>query len=231
MRSRFGGSSGEVTRWMSDTTVHSLQGHGALGSKSVALTASDGLETAQTTVTYNGRVWTATATTNAARRSFAPSIRRHLPTRSTCIRDPSNAKCQTIGKHVWKASFSYLALDACDVVLHATNARDLQLRIDESVGRAWIFVARLPDTSNVHQHSIKPANRILQIGDASHALPVIVKKLKTDVLVMGAVSRSRIERSFIGNTAEKVIDHVDCDVLVVKPANFKTSVTRTRAKL
>ena len=35
----------------------------------------------------------------------------------------------------------------------------------------------------------------------------------------------------LGNTAEKVIDHVDCDVLVVKPANFKTAVKRKRAKL
>jgi len=81
------------------------------------------------------------------------------------------------------------------------------------------------------RHSIKPANRILQTGDAVHALPAIAAKLKTDVLVMGAVSRSRLERPFIGNTAEKVIDHVDCDVLVVKPANFKTSVKRVRARL
>lgn len=81
------------------------------------------------------------------------------------------------------------------------------------------------------QHSIKPANRHLQTGDAVHALPAIAAKLKTNVLVMGAVSRSRIERPFIGNTAEKVIDHVDCDVLVVKPANFKTSVKRSRARL
>jgi universal stress protein E len=81
------------------------------------------------------------------------------------------------------------------------------------------------------RYSIKPANRILQTGDAVHAIPAIAAKLKANVLVMGAVSRSRLERPFIGNTAEKVIDHVDCDVLVVKPANFKTLVKRTRARL
>jgi universal stress protein E len=81
------------------------------------------------------------------------------------------------------------------------------------------------------RHSVRPANRILQTGDAVHVLPAIAKKLKADVLIMGAVSRSRLERPFIGNTAEKVIDHVECDVLVVKPASFKTSVRRARVKV
>jgi Universal stress protein family len=38
--------------------------------------------------------------------------------------------------------------------------------------------------------------------------------------VMGAVSRSGLKRLIIGNTAEKVIDQVACDLLVVKPKGF-----------
>jgi len=34
---------------------------------------------------------------------------------------------------------------------------------------------------------------------------------------MGAVSRSRFDRILIGNTAEKVLDRLECDVLVLKP--------------
>ena len=34
---------------------------------------------------------------------------------------------------------------------------------------------------------------------------------------MGAVSRSRMDRILIGNTAEKVLDKLECDVLVIKP--------------
>jgi universal stress protein E len=37
---------------------------------------------------------------------------------------------------------------------------------------------------------------------------------------MGAVSRSALERMLIGQTAEQVLDAVDCDVLVVKPPDF-----------
>jgi universal stress protein E len=39
---------------------------------------------------------------------------------------------------------------------------------------------------------------------------------------MGAVSRSRLERLLIGNTAEHVLDELDCDVLIVKPPGFKS---------
>ena len=47
-------------------------------------------------------------------------------------------------------------------------------------------------------------------------LPAIARRWKAHVLVMGAVSRSGLKRLFIGNTAERVLDAVDCDVLVVK---------------
>jgi universal stress protein E len=41
---------------------------------------------------------------------------------------------------------------------------------------------------------------------------------------MGAVSRSALQRVFIGNTAERVLDALACDVLVVKPRGTKTRV-------
>ena len=61
-----------------------------------------------------------------------------------------------------------------------------------------------PDTLDGHQRS-----------DQQH-------QLRRDVLVMGAVSRSGLARLMIGNTAERAIDALPCDVLVVKPAHFKS---------
>jgi universal stress protein E len=43
---------------------------------------------------------------------------------------------------------------------------------------------------------------------------------------MGAVSRSGLKRLFVGSTAERMIDHLGCDVLVLKPAGFKSPVSR-----
>jgi universal stress protein E len=45
---------------------------------------------------------------------------------------------------------------------------------------------------------------------------------------MGAVSRSALRRLLIGNTAERVLDELGCDVLIVKPRGFKTTVPRRR---
>jgi len=53
--------------------------------------------------------------------------------------------------------------------------------------------------------------------DILHALPAIVDELNASAVVIGAVSRSRLDRVLIGNTAEKVLDKLECDVLVVKP--------------
>jgi nucleotide-binding universal stress UspA family protein len=47
------------------------------------------------------------------------------------------------------------------------------------------------------------------------------------IVVMGAISRSGLKGFFIGNTAERVLDSLNCDVLVVKPTNFKQRVARS----
>ena len=45
---------------------------------------------------------------------------------------------------------------------------------------------------------------------------------------MGAVARSGLKRVFIGNTAERLLNQLRCDVLVVKPAEFKARVLPRR---
>ncbi len=61
-----------------------------------------------------------------------------------------------------------------------------------------------------------PIDAILQAARAS----------RSAIVVMGAVSRSGLKRLLIGNTAERILDELRCDVLVVKPAGFKTKVPR-----
>ena len=59
-------------------------------------------------------------------------------------------------------------------------------------------------------------------GHASAALQKLVEEQGMDVVVAGAVSRGRLERLLVGNTAEEILDDVDCDVVVVKPDGFGT---------
>ena len=59
------------------------------------------------------------------------------------------------------------------------------------------------------------------------AIEQTARQIHSSIVVMGAVSRSGLKGFFIGNTAERVLDSLACDVLVVKPANFKPRVARS----
>lgn len=77
------------------------------------------------------------------------------------------------------------------------------------------------------KHHIDPADCVIREGGIANVIAAEAHRLRSDVLVMGAVSRSLLARPVIGATAERVIDHVDCDVFVVKPAKFKVPVRRS----
>jgi universal stress protein E len=67
--------------------------------------------------------------------------------------------------------------------------------------------------------------RHLVAGKPTAAIPEVAAETGCSILVMGAVSRSGLKRVFIGNTAERVLDALPCDVLVVKPPSFRSSVS------
>jgi hypothetical protein len=58
------------------------------------------------------------------------------------------------------------------------------------------------------------------------AIPKVARETGAALVVMGAVSRSGLKRLFIGNTAERTLNELTCDVLVVKPSRFVTQVAR-----
>lgn len=56
----------------------------------------------------------------------------------------------------------------------------------------------------------------------------VTQRIRASLVVMGAISRSGLKRVLIGNTAERVLDHLASDVLIVKPAHFSARVPRGR---
>jgi universal stress protein E len=76
------------------------------------------------------------------------------------------------------------------------------------------------------RYQLPPKNLVALQGDPSFHLPRVAVRHKAALLVMGAVSRSGLERIFIGSTAERVLDHISCDVLIVKPRGFTSGVPR-----
>jgi nucleotide-binding universal stress UspA family protein len=61
-------------------------------------------------------------------------------------------------------------------------------------------------------------------GDPALVIPDLVRSQDIDLLVMGTVCRTGIPGFIIGNTAEKVLDTVDCSVLTVKPVGFVSPI-------
>lgn len=62
-------------------------------------------------------------------------------------------------------------------------------------------------------------------GDSRVRLPEFAIDKEVDLMVVGAVSRNRIKRWLIGSTAEKILDKLPCDLLILKPEGFETTVS------
>lgn len=61
-------------------------------------------------------------------------------------------------------------------------------------------------------------------GNANHVIPDYAEENDIDLIIMGTVGRSGIAGLVIGNTAESVLQAVDCSVLMLKPEGFKSLV-------
>lgn len=58
------------------------------------------------------------------------------------------------------------------------------------------------------------------------AIQEVATQTGCQIVALGSISRSGVDRVLIGNTAEKLIDRLHCDVLVVKPPDFRHRVVR-----
>lgn len=64
----------------------------------------------------------------------------------------------------------------------------------------------------------------LVCGAPSAAIQEVVERREADLLVMGSVSRGGIAGLLLGNTAERLLDRVQCSLLTIKPADFVSPV-------
>ena len=85
----------------------------------------------------------------------------------------------------------------------------------KSIEKAFVRLARA---------AAIPANRRhLLLGTVPDVFSSALKASRAQIMVMGA-SRARHRATLIGNTAERMLDELPCDVLVVKPPGFANKV-------
>jgi len=63
-------------------------------------------------------------------------------------------------------------------------------------------------------------------GLPEEVIPDIAAQLDAGVVVLGTIGRTGLSAAFLGNTAEQVIDHLRCDLLAIKPDDFKSPIDR-----
>jgi universal stress protein E len=71
---------------------------------------------------------------------------------------------------------------------------------------------------------LKPQTHLVK-GFARKEIPALAKHIEADLVVMGTVARTGIPGFIMGNTAETILNQLDCSVLAIKPPGFITPVT------
>ena len=79
------------------------------------------------------------------------------------------------------------------------------------------------------RHQLSERSVYVELGRIEATLPTYSREVRADAVVMGAISRSYPQRVLFGYTAEKVLDALDSDVLIVKPKGFRSPVHRRPA--
>ncbi|MDH3373087.1 MAG: universal stress protein [Gammaproteobacteria bacterium] len=122
--------------------------------------------------------------------------------------------------------------------VHAFHSYDPRIAVATATANAYIPVSLPFDEieQQMHEdhqkrfgeitsfHGVDDDHAHLVAGLTHEELPLIAGNLKADVVVMGAVARNRWKRLFIGATAERTLEHLPCDLLIIKPDWFKTPV-------
>ena len=127
--------------------------------------------------------------------------------------------------HVWDAIGESVMRGA----FMPTPEEEIRAYVDaERIRHSRALDEVLDALKSTHGHDaldyLKPARHLPQ-GAARKEIPALVRQIQADVLVMGTVARTGIPGFFIGNTAETILNRIDCSVLAVKPEGFLTPVT------
>jgi universal stress protein E len=111
------------------------------------------------------------------------------------------------------------AVDALDV----ETATALNHKIAVSAQRRFSWLLR--------DYSVPERCRHLLARPAADAIEQTARKTHSAIVTLGVVARSGWRQLLIGRTAERLLDRLPCDLLVVKPPNFRIAIAREPRRL
>lgn len=158
---------------------------------------------------------------------------RQAPRRVIAAVDPLRALHETNGlhDHVVKAALD-LALQ-CDASVHLVHAFEGLMPMQPGEVFTHSMQTVIDNIRNLHRsgfdeyaqrYSVPPERMHFIEGPAALVIPGFATDHRADVVVVGTIHRTGLDRVIMGSTAERILDAVHCDVLAVKPAGFETDL-------
>ena len=147
-------------------------------------------------------------------------------------------KPQQLDKDILR--FAKSLADTLSGPLHAVHAYDqFPVKIARDKDRSVSIEAQLKAVTRHAGEQFSRALRSARVarsrqyligGDPVDAIVEAVLKSHGAIAVMGTLSRTGYKRLLFGDTAERVLDVLSCDILAVKPPGFSGKVPRTPRK-
>ena len=127
--------------------------------------------------------------------------------------------------HVWDA----IGETVINSVFHDASEEEVAAYVEQArrQNAANLDALMREVTSNIGQDTSDYLRLQMHLikGTPRKEVPVFAEKIKADPVVIGTVARTGIPGFIMGNTAETILNQLDCSVLAVKPPGFVTPVT------
>jgi universal stress protein E len=166
-----------------------------------------------------------------------PTALRDKPVFIAAI-DPMNANDKPAALDDQILAVSKALSGATGADLHVFHSFDPRIAVASTTANAYIPVSlpldeieremraqhesRFRELTDFHE---VPTDKLhLVSGLANEELPTLAEQLEASLVVMGAVARNRLKRLFVGATAERTLEHLPCDLLIIKPEWFHSPV-------
>jgi len=118
--------------------------------------------------------------------------------------------------HAWDLYTETMLLGRAHVSKSEVNRYARETRTIHEGWLAELLDKHAPEIPNSRIHLLK--------GRAERLIPALARRQRIELIVIGTICRTGIAGFFIGNTAEKVLQQVDCSVLTAKPDGFMSPV-------
>jgi universal stress protein E len=136
-------------------------------------------------------------------RAFAkpPELDENLLQLGTLLESALRGRLHAAHAYVPTSASDLARATAAGLPVHENRALDAKRRFDRLLKGADIL----------------PVRRHLIGGSPGDGIPKLARRLRADIVVAGSASRAGLQRLLIGNTSERLLTALPCDLLVVKP--------------